>query len=186
MTVVAIQPLASIDQRICDTVSMAIKKVYGVNVVKIALRPLPQEAFVNIKTARYRADKLIYWLKAEKPDSVDYILGLTNGDISFTKKDKSGKTKQPVQRYVDWGIFGLGYQPGASAIVSTYRLTNENQEKYIERIQKVALHELGHNFGLPHCKTESCLMQDAAERIATIDNVRMELCAVCREKLRKF
>ena len=140
---------------------------------------------MNIKSPRYRADKLIQWLKHHKPDSVNHVLGLISKDISTTKKDKFGRVKEPKTRYEDWGIFGLGYRPGGSCIVSSYRLKrNTSKMQYEERIKKVSVHEIGHNLGLKHCKSGApCVMEDAAETIKTIDRVPLKLCKSCMQKL---
>ena len=80
-------------------------------------------------------------------------------------------------------MFGLGYRPGPSCIVSTYRLKNTDQRKFIERLKKVAIHELGHNLGLDHCESELCVMRDAVETIKTIDRVDSRLCEQCRKRI---
>ena len=36
-----------------------------------------------------------------------------------------------------------------------------------ERLWKVAIHELGHTLGLPHCPNNGCLMQDAHGTVKT-------------------
>ena len=66
-------------------------------------------------------DQLIKILKETKPDSLDFIIGLIDKDISTTKKDSKGHPLEPISKYQDWGVFGLGYRPGVSCIVSTYR-----------------------------------------------------------------
>ena len=53
---------------------------------------------------------------------------------------------------------GLGFCPGKSCIVSTFRLRGKNRE---EKLFKLALHELGHTQGLKHCPTKNCFMRDA-------------------------
>jgi archaemetzincin len=74
-------------------------------------------------------------------------VGLTNKDISTDNGN-----------IPDWGVMGLGYQPGKSCVVSTFRLSKRNlKEQYF----KVAIHELGHTQGLPHCPNKTCLMTDA-------------------------
>lgn len=45
------------------------------------------------------------------PDSLDYIIGLTDKDISTTKK-ANGKMLEPASKYKDLGIMGLGFCPG--------------------------------------------------------------------------
>lgn len=105
-------------------------------------------------------------------------------DISTTKKDESGNVLKPESRYSDWGVFGLGYRPGCSSIVSTFRLGTSNRKLLLERIKKVCNHELGHNFGLPHCtSSETCVLRDAAETIKTVDNVDDTLCNICKAKI---
>lgn len=118
-----------------------------------------------------------------KPDSVDYLMGITEQDISVAKRDETGNIKNPEYKYSDWGVFGFGYVGNSSSVISTFRLKNENEKVFYSRIQKVALHELGHNLGLPHCKNKTCVMCDAAETIKTIDRVNKILCDDCRAKI---
>jgi archaemetzincin len=98
-------------------------------------------------------------------------------------REKDGSIKQPVYKYAVWGIFGLGDCPGKASIVSNFRLHTSDTSKYHHRIRTVVLHELGHNFGLPHCPNPHCIMNDANEKIATIDNSSDDYCRTCRNKL---
>jgi len=125
---------------------------------------------------------LIRFLRKNIDRNYDFIIGLTDKDISTTKySNTSTKTiKEPTYKYADWGIFGLGFMPGKSCIVSTFRLKEKN---FRSRFIKICCHELGHNFGLPHCSDKSCIMQDAAETIKTIDNVKLNLCNSCKKKI---
>lgn len=60
-----------------------------------------------------------------------------------------------------------------SEVKKTLKFEKTNlKAKYIERIKKICIHELGHNLGLKHCEFhEKCVMRDAAETIKTIDYV---------------
>ena len=63
-------------------------------------------------------------------------------------------------------------------------LQASSERQLIERLQKVVIHEVGHNLGLPHCKVDSrCVMRDAAEKIQTIDEVDAALCEACKSSL---
>ncbi|MCB0397466.1 MAG: matrixin family metalloprotease [Flavobacteriales bacterium] len=181
--VVVIQPYTGIDQTTCDTVQKVIEEVYQFNVSVLPTRDLPEKAFTNVKSPRYRASILLKDLKEHLPASADHILGLTTKDISITKLDASGNVKKPEYKYEDWGVFGLGSRPGPSCVVSLFRLKSDDQGKFYERLKKISIHEIGHNLGLKHCTSPGCVMQDAAETIRTIDAVNLELCPECRRQI---
>jgi archaemetzincin len=181
---IGIQPFTGFDKKFIDTLSLSIKQVYGCKVMILPEKVLPKSAFINIKSPRYKADSLLLFLKKNKPLSVKCVIGLTGKDISTTDYDQKGKIKQPEWKYKDWGIFGLGYCPGPSCVVSTFRLKNTNKANFILRFKKVCIHELGHNLGLPHCTTPKCVMGDACETIKTVDNEKLELCGKCKNKIK--
>ena len=182
-TVVGLLPYKGISNEKVDLIKKSITDYYGVKVSVLPQKELPKSAFVNIKSPRYRADSLIAQQLRIKPDTLDYIVGITDSDISTTKRDEGGNIKQPEWRYNDFGIMGLAYRPGKSCIISTFRLKHKDKEIHFGRFKKVVIHELGHNFGLPHCPDKKCVMTDAVERISTIDNAKPELCANCKNKL---
>lgn len=180
---IGLQPYGDFSQNYTDTISKTISTLYGFKVTILPAQKIPQSTFINVKSPRYRADKIIKILKKEKPDTLAYIMGLLEKDISTTKKDKNGKIKKPLSKYEDWGIFGLGYRPGVSSVVSCFRFKNSEKRKFIDRLKKICCHELGHNLGLKHCPDKNCLMTDAAESIKTIDNVDLALCEKCYRKV---
>ena len=174
----------SYDTELRDSAMAALQRVYGFRVVHLYDTSLPKHSFIKVKSPHYRADKLIKHLNSTKPDCIDHVLGLTAKDISTTKKDAFGKTKKPVSRYEDFGIFGLGYRPGASCIVSSYRLgIGGKRSKLIQRVQKVCVHEIGHNLGLKHCPNTACVMTSAVEKLSTVDNAQLKLCAECAAQI---
>ena len=177
---IAIQPYGLFSGELTDSVSKSIERTYGFKVEILASKDIPKRAFVNVKSPRYRADSIIRILRREMSPKFDHILGLTSFDISTTKKDPSGKVLEPGYKYNDWGIFGLGFRPGESCVVSTYRLNTSDRNLLIERLKKVCNHELGHNLGLPHCESDDkCVMKDGAESIKTVDHVNLVLCNTC-------
>lgn len=78
---------------------------------------------------------------------------------------------------------GFAYCPGNSCIVSTFRIQHSNPKIHFTRFKKVAVHEFGHNLGLPHCPDKACVMTDAVESVKTIDNAKLALCEKCKSKL---
>lgn len=182
--VVGIIPYKGIDNDKVALVKKSIEDYYGVKAQILSSAVLPKAAYINLKSPRYRADSIIRFQNRNIPDNVNYVLGLTNKDISVSKRDNFGNIKKPVSRYNDFGIMGLAYCPGKSCIVSDFRLRHKNKATEFERFNKVAIHELGHNFGLPHCPDKKCVMTDAVERIATIDNSKPELCMKCKNRIK--
>ena len=181
-TVVGIQAYSGFPMNKTKIVAHVIDSIYHVKTIILPEKKLYKQAFVNIKSPRYRADSIIYIQKRNLPRDVDYLIGLTDKDISTTKKS-NGKTMLPASKYNDWGIMGLGFCPGKSCVVSTFRLKHKNQKLHIQRLKKVAVHEFGHNLGLPHCKNKNCVMTDAVESIATIDKEKLSLCEKCRNEI---
>lgn len=182
-TVVGIIPYKGISTEKVAMLRQSITDYYGVETKLLPEETLPKTVFINIKSPRYRADSLIAIQQRSLPEGVDYVMGLTESDISVTKKDADGKVKKPEWKYNDFGIMGLAYCPGKSCVISGFRLKHKNKEVHFGRFKKVAIHELGHNFGLPHCPNKQCVMTDAVEKIATIDNARPELCTDCKKKI---
>ncbi|WP_445722608.1 matrixin family metalloprotease [Flavobacterium sp.] len=182
-TIVGIQAYKGFPKAKTDSLAKTIASFYTIKTIILPEIDLPKSAFIQVKSARYRADSIINIQKKQKKDTIDYILGLTHKDISTTKKDKSGKTKEPSYKYEDWGIMGLAYCPGNSCIISSFRLQHKDEDLYFLRIKKVTIHELGHNLGLPHCPNKKCVMTDAVESIATIDNASLALCSLCKQKI---
>ncbi|MGH2666466.1 matrixin family metalloprotease [Flavobacterium sp.] len=163
--VVVIQPFGEFSNSEAKLIFKEIEKINP----KVVLRkniPFPTETFYKPRN-RYRADSLIKFLGSEiGKDSV--IIGLSEKDISTTKvKNK------------DWGVMGLAFRPGNACVISNFRLSKNNKT---EQFHKVALHELGHTQGLPHCKNKTCLMR-AAEGGNPTDQEKA-FCSSCSDYLK--
>lgn len=171
--VVGLLPLDPVKPALVKLVGDELRAFHGVKTVELKEVPLPAEAYYRPRN-RYRADILLEWLDRNRPPACDHVLGITAADISCTKGP-----------YQDWGIFGYGYMPGPSSVISTFRLNRNarSPDHFRERLVKVALHEVGHNLGLDHCPDKACLMVDAEGTMAAVDRERKALCAACRAKL---
>jgi archaemetzincin len=185
MPVIGLQPYGNFDTSLTSQLAGDIEEFYDLSVYILDPVDLPDYAFINVKSPRYRADSLLKHLKKIRPDTIDFILGLTSKDISTTKRELTGTIKEPASKYEDFGIFGLGYCPGQACVVSTFRYKNVSQEHFYRRFLKICIHELGHNFGLTHCPMPNCLMNDANETIQTIDDANFFHCEHCQRKLLK-
>ena len=79
---------------------------------------------------------------------------------------------------------GIG---AVSCVVSSFRCKKRttDPEHATIRLGKTAVHEIGHTFGLDHCASEACLMQDAKGTVLTTDAER-DLCDGCLARLGEF
>jgi len=85
-------------------------------------------------------------------------------------------------------IFGQAFLDGNAGIVSVYRLNNErygmsaDNQLLQERLIKEVIHELGHTFGLIHCKEPLCVMRSSTY-VEDIDQKSHHVCMKCRSEL---
>ena len=128
----------------------------------------------NSPKGRYVADKIL-----KKYNSKNNTLLLTNVDI-VTNDKKRGVN--------EWGVLGLGYRPGTTCVISTFRLNRAkvkvSNEKFLERLKKVCIHEIGHNLGLDHCNmNRQCLMNDVRGVISQVDMETLDFCKSCKKQI---
>lgn len=165
-TIIQIQPFTDIAKDDVNEIVNLLKKKYP-HIEVLPAIDLPKNAFYEPRN-RYRADSLIKFLKKDAPNGFVKV-GLTSKDISTTK----GKV-------ADFGIMGLGYTPGKSCVASSFRLSKKNKN---EQHFKVAIHEIGHTQGLPHCPNLTCYMRDAKGENHTDELT--DFCNDCKEFLTK-
>lgn len=180
---VSILPISYQNEIPTDSLSAWIRNYYGFECQVLPSQTMP-EAFVNTtKSVRYSADSILRYLRPFRQGEDNYVVGITSKEIFCTKRNIDGTIKQPESKYRIWAIFGYGSLPGPTCIVSTKRLASTDSQKFQRRVRNVILHELGHNLGLPHCPTPNCVMNDANETIATVDQSSGKLCLACKEKV---
>lgn len=101
------------------------------------------------------------------------ILGVTSVDLCI-----------PVLTFV----FGEAQLQGKFSVMSTARLTEsfygleENLELFTMRVIKEATHELGHTYGLVHCRDLNCTMHSSTS-VEEVDIKGSNLCRSCMEKI---
>lgn len=104
----------------------------------------------------------------------DKILTLTDFDLYV-----------PVLTFV----FGEAQLNGKAAIVSSHRLFPEfyglphNDELFFSRLIKEINHELGHTYGLRHCRLFECVMHSSSN-VDEIDIKSENFCDQCRLKIK--
>lgn len=123
---------------------------------------------------QYHATLILAALLRHLPDPDAKLVGLTNVDLFI-----------PVLTFV----FGQSQLRGAGAVVSTRRLHPDfyglppDDEQVLDRAIKETVHELGHAYGLVHCRDYRCVMS-ASTSVEEVDLKSAAFCAACAGGLR--
>ena len=129
--------------------------------------------FYDPARRQYDGNRLIKEIESMFASDTVKTLGIFNVDLFI-----------PILTY----IFGQAFLNGRSGIASIYRLNNEhygikaNKVIFIDRIRKEIIHELGHTFGLIHCRNSNCVMRSSTY-VEDIDQKGHQLCNNCRMEL---
>ncbi|MCL4813933.1 MAG: archaemetzincin [Vicinamibacteraceae bacterium] len=111
---------------------------------------------------------MLRWLNSHRPHDAARVVGVTDVDLFI-----------PILTFV-YGEAQLG---GHCAVVSSARLGSltlpMQRQLTLGRLVKEAVHELGHTFGLVHCRDGECVMSRSPS-LASVDAKHGTLCGDCR------
>ena len=168
---IALLNLGDDQTQIAREIKTRLENAVHCNILLLDTKPLPLNAYNPLRD-RYKADSLLVFLSKQKPTHAQKIIGITSVDI----ETRNGFVKS-------WGIMGLGYCPGSSCVVSTFRpkKSAKNQDHFLDRMVILVMHELGHTYSLDHCRDTTCIMQDAHGKMR-LDN-STGYCKHCKQAL---
>jgi len=135
----------------------------------------PEFAYVSSRDQFDSKAVLIHLLETQGCSALK-ILGITQVDLFV-----------PILKYV----YGLAQIEGRCSIISLYRLFPEyydephDRDLFLSRIEKTALHEIGHTVGITHCRDRNCVMYSSV-KIEDTDHKRPEFCQTCKELFRWY
>lgn len=167
-------PLDRLPERLLERLAERLSGVLECEVRGIAPPLDPGPAF-DPERRQYRSSVLLEVLRGSgRLPAGGRILGVLDADLFV-----------PVLTFV----FGEAELDGSAAVVSLTRLRPgfyglpEDRELLFERLLKEALHELGHTFGLRHCRSPDCVMR-ASTSVGGVDLKPASFCASCAASLR--
>jgi|JFJP01.1.fsa_nt_gi archaemetzincin len=166
-------PLLPVSIEFVSSLAHPLRSVFHTEIiVELPLNNVLNTVYDNSRLQYNSTDLIRELLKRFSPTS-SKVIGITSVDLFV-----------PILTYV----FGEAQLNGTAAVVSTYRLDNSiygldpDPILFFERSLIETIHELGHTYGLYHCKNQECAMHSstAAE---DIDLKSAMLCEKCSEQI---
>ena len=166
-------PLLPVSSEFVSSLAHPLHSIFRAEiVVDLPLNNVINAVYDNSRL-QYNSTEVIRELLKRYSPTTSKVIGITSVDLFV-----------PILTYV----FGEAPLDGIAAVVSTYRLDNTiygldpDPILLFERSLIETIHELGHTYGLYHCKNQECAMHSstAAE---DIDLKSAMLCGKCREQI---
>ena len=168
MKTLYIAAVGSVASPVLDWIENAAAEWFAFPIRRLPPLPIPEQAF-DARRGQYQSVDILKSLTQAAPPDTARILGVTEVDLAI-----------PMLNF----LFGQAQLEGAVAVISLCRLRQEyyglppDGKLLRERTVKEALHELGHTFGLTHCREPKCAMS-LATHIGLVDQKAERYCARC-------
>ena len=165
---IAVVPLGRMGSDVVRVVSDNLQGILRLPVDVAEAAPIPQTAFMESRN-QYNSMTVIKYLAENHSRGHIKVLGVTTKDLCT-----------PILTYV----FGEAYMGGNAAVMSCFRLYRGQSgepvstDLFLNRVVKVALHEIGHTFNVPHCHAGRCVMR-ASNSLKELDEKLNYLCNYC-------
>ena len=172
MSCIYIVPIQTSHRYWLKSLEQGIHTAFGYRSRCVAL-PFDLEGAFDPVRRQYNSSKILMQIIAAPPPGAARVLAIADVDLFI-----------PILTFV----FGEAQLDGIAAVVSLHRLNSkyyglpENRNMMTERLVKESIHELGHTFGLLHCRQPGCVMV-ASTYVEEIDQKSAELCEHCRQQL---
>jgi archaemetzincin len=170
---VFICPIGFVEPYVLDDLVACIETRCGIGCAVYSSMEAPEYAY-DERRCQYDSKSILKQMIKRCPRKTLGFMGVTGLDLFV-----------PILKYV----YGLSQVQGRCSLISTHRLDPRfygeppDSNLLMSRIEKTALHELGHSFGLIHCRNLRCIMC-ASTKIEHTDFKQPDLCPTCLELLK--
>lgn len=172
--VVAVVPFSRVSTTAAKVIAAHVSGYLNLSADTLLPADIPFEA-LDESRLQYNAAILIQTIEAMPFKSYFKVIALFDVDLFI-----------PLFTHV----FGEARQNGRVALVSLFRLqthldgSSPPADRVLERVSKIALHEMGHLLNLLHCDDERCLMHFCGD-VEKLDLTAFNFCRHCRTALRR-
>jgi archaemetzincin len=170
---ILIRPIGFVEEDTLENIAGCIETRCGLDCVISSPMESPRYAY-DERRCQYDSKLILKNMITCCPQDALGFMGVTHADLFV-----------PILKYV----YGLSQVEGRCSLISTHRLDPRFYDNapdpalLMARLEKTALHELGHSFGLTHCRNRHCVMYSST-RIEHTDFKQSDLCPTCLELLR--
>ena len=184
MMAIELKPLGDAEPDVLVSLCRALQETFGVP-AKVRDGSLAIGPFYDEKRGQYNSTAILHHIgispplfpagRAPRPQDGTCVMGITRSDLFM-----------PILTYV----FGEAALGGGVAVVSYHRFRNDlyglpfDRELMLERLRKVATHEVGHTLGLVHCTLQYCVMHSASY-VEELDLKGHQFCPFCHSLVTK-
>ncbi|MHB1050222.1 MAG: archaemetzincin family Zn-dependent metalloprotease [Bacteroidota bacterium] len=173
ITPIRLVPLHPVSDEIVQTLVAPIASVFRTEVsIEQPLHGVINAVY-DLSRGQYNSTDLIRILIQEYGNMPTKVLGIVSVDLFV-----------PILTYV----FGEAQLDGSTGVMSTYRLDDavyglqHDPVLMFERCLKESVHELGHTYGLLHCKNFDCAMHAST----TVDDIDLKGAGLCENCLQQI
>jgi len=179
MSCIQLLPLGNADREMVVQLRNPLRNIFTATVEDADLS-LDLEPFYDEQRGQYNSTDILLWLKEHvSPGPEPTVRGNDTRYLAVCAPDLF----IPILTFV----FGEAEFNGRVAIVSYHRLRNElyglapDPDLLFDRLLKESVHELGHTYGLVHCRNPRCVMWSSsyAEEIDLKDGT---FCVACEQQ----
>jgi archaemetzincin len=171
---IGVIPFGNIPDIVPNVIAAHISGYLNLEAVLLETKAEPNYA-LDRQRLQFNVGTILHHLESNFSAPAPKIIGVLNVDLFV-----------PVFAHV----YGQARQGGRAAIISLYRLREENggpaepSALVLERAAKIALHEICHLYNLIHCQDCHCLMHFSGS-LADLDQLPMGFCRYCSQYIRE-